>query len=158
MNERFSIKISVMSQNMSSDLKFPRVAITYCTQCRWMLRAAYYAQELLSTFSTVIGEVALIPATGGIFTISLTYQTRVQERDENELEVKSVLLWDRKTEGFPETKVLKQRVRDHLEPERDLGHSDTLSKDVAKSESKILKSVAANDDGIQEAGKCVDCA
>ena len=147
-----------MSQNTSSDLKLPRVAITYCTQCRWLLRAAYYAQELLSTFSTVIGEIALIPATGGVFTVTLTYQAKVQGCDKDELEVKSVLLWDRKTEGFPETKVLKQRVRDHLEPERDLGHSDTLSKDVAKSESKILKSVAANDDGIQEAGKCVDCA
>ena len=30
-----------------------------------MLRAAYFAQELLSTFGTTIGEVALIPATGG---------------------------------------------------------------------------------------------
>lgn len=29
-----------------------------------MLRAAYFAQELLSTFGTTIGEVALIPATG----------------------------------------------------------------------------------------------
>jgi len=154
-----------MSQNTSSDLKLPRVAITYCTQCRWMLRAAYFAQELLSTFSTVIGEIALIPATGGVFTISLTYQTQVQESGKDELEVKNVLLWDRKTQGFPETKVLKQRVRDYLEPGRDLGHSDTASKGVEKSESKIVKreehnidqsSSPANDDGGVE--KCVDCA
>lgn len=143
---------------MSSDLKLPRVAITYCTQCRWMLRAAYYAQELLSTFSTVIGEIALIPATGGVFTVSLTYQTQEQERDK---EMQHVLLWDRKTQGFPETKVLKQRVRDHLEPGRDLGHSE--SKGTEKSESKILKreeqnidqSSLATNDGAEGCGDCV---
>lgn len=146
------------STHTASDLKLPRVAITYCTQCRWMLRAAYYAQELLSTFSTVIGEIALIPATGGVFTVSLTYQTQEQERDK---ELRHVLLWDRKTQGFPETKVLKQRVRDHLEPGRDLGHSE--SKGAEKSESKILKreehnidqsSLAAND-GAEGCGDCV---
>jgi uncharacterized protein YcaQ len=30
----------------------PRVQIHYCTQCRWLLRAAWYAQELLTTFET----------------------------------------------------------------------------------------------------------
>lgn len=49
----------------------PRVAITFCTQCRWMLRAAYFGQELLSTFGNNIGEIALIPATGGLFTVEL---------------------------------------------------------------------------------------
>jgi hypothetical protein len=45
----------------------PRIEITYCTQCRWLLRAAWMAQELLTTFQSEIGEVALIPGTGGIF-------------------------------------------------------------------------------------------
>ncbi|GAK16597.1 selenoprotein W-related protein [Vibrio sp. JCM 19053] len=31
----------------------------------------------------------------------------------------------KKDSGFPEAKVLKQRVRDIIDPERDLGHSDT---------------------------------
>ena len=31
---------------------------------KWMLRAAYFAQELMSTFGTSIGEVALVPSTG----------------------------------------------------------------------------------------------
>ena len=44
----------------------PRVAITYCTQCRWLLRAGWMAQELLTTFDTELGEVALIPGTGGV--------------------------------------------------------------------------------------------
>src|SRR3990170_4137486 len=39
----------------------PRVEIHYCTQCRFMLRAAYLAQELLATFEKELGEVALAP-------------------------------------------------------------------------------------------------
>lgn len=155
-----------MSQTYtSSDPILPRVAITYCKQCRWLLRAAYYAQELLSTFSTVIGEIALIPATGGVFTVTLTYQTRVRKGDKDEPEVKSVLLWDRKTQGFPETKVLKQRVRDYLEPGRDLGHSDTSYKGAGKSEGKVLKGDEHNTDHIslpanneEGAERCADCA
>jgi selT/selW/selH-like putative selenoprotein len=102
----------------------PRVAITFCTQCRWMLRAAYFAQELLSTFGGSIGEVALIPATGGLFTVHLTYKPESEVEGED-AQTQEVLLWDRKAEGgFPETKILKQRVRNHIEPSKDLGHSD----------------------------------
>jgi selenoprotein W-related protein len=87
----------------------PRVAITYCTQCNWMLRAAWLAQELLNTFGQDLGEVALIPGTGGVFVI----------------ECGGTVLWNRKADGgFPEAKVLKQRIRDLLWPARDLGHSD----------------------------------
>jgi hypothetical protein len=47
-----------------------------------------------------------------------------------------VLLWDRKAEGgFPETKVLKQRVRDHIDPGRDLGHSDVGGKKARSAEA-----------------------
>ncbi|TKA32390.1 hypothetical protein B0A50_01496 [Salinomyces thailandicus] len=106
----------------STQIVLPRIAITYCTSCRWMLRAAYYAQELMSTFGTSIGEVALIPTTGGIFTVQLTY------KPDATLQAQHTLLWDRKAEGgFPETKILKQRVRNHIEPEKKLGHSDTPS-------------------------------
>lgn len=87
----------------------PRIVILYCTQCQWLLRAGWMAQELLSTFSTDLGEVALQPGTGGIFQITCG----------GELE------WDRKRDGgFPEAKVLKQRVRDRLDPGRPLGHID----------------------------------
>jgi selenoprotein W-related protein len=86
-----------------------RIVITYCTQCQWLLRAAWMAQELLQTFGAEIGEVALVPGTGGVFSI----------------DVDGELIWDRKErDGFPEAKVLKQLVRDHIDPERDLGHSD----------------------------------
>jgi selenoprotein W-related protein len=89
--------------------KSPRVEITYCTQCRWLLRAGWMAQELLTTFDTELGEVALVPGTGGIF------EVRVDGR----------LVWSRKEHGrFPESKELKQLVRDCVAPGRDLGHSD----------------------------------
>ncbi|MCC9000108.1 MAG: SelT/SelW/SelH family protein [Candidatus Contendobacter sp.] len=87
----------------------PRVSITYCTQCRWLLRAAWLAQELLTTFEAELGEVALQPGTGGIF----------------EIRVDDDLIWSRKQEGrFPEAKEVKQRVRDRVAPDRTLGHSD----------------------------------
>ena len=86
-----------------------RVEIEYCTQCRWMLRAAWMAQELLMTFGQDLAEVALRPGTGGVFEIRLG--------DE--------LLWSRAREGrFPEAKEIKQRLRDRIDPQRDLGHSD----------------------------------
>jgi len=33
----------------------PRITITYCRQCQWLLRAAWMAQELLSTFAEALG-------------------------------------------------------------------------------------------------------
>lgn len=108
------------------EAQVPRVTISFCTQCRWMLRAAYFAQELLSTFSTAIGEVSLQPTTGGVFQVHLTYRPVSSDGlDPSNTQPQTDLLWDRKTEGgFPETKVLKQLVRDRIEPAKDLGHSD----------------------------------
>jgi len=89
--------------------KHPRVEIEYCTQCRWLLRAAWMAQELLTTFQNEIGELVLLPGTGGVF----------------EIRVDQDVVWSRSTEGrLPEMKELKQRVRDRIAPGRDLGHSD----------------------------------
>lgn len=86
-----------------------RVEITYCRQCRWLLRASWMAQELLTTFDLEIGEVALVPGTGGIF----------------EVRVGDELVWSRKEKGrFPDIKELKQLVRDRVAPGRDIGHSD----------------------------------
>lgn len=91
------------------DTPKPRIAIVYCTQCHWMLRAAWMAQELLSTFSTTLGEVALVPATGGAFRI----------------ECDGELVWERQRDGgFPDIKTLKRLIRDRIDPGRDLGHVD----------------------------------
>jgi selenoprotein W-related protein len=87
----------------------PRIEFEYCTQCRWMLRAAWMAQELLTTFQETVGEVVLIPGTGGVF----------------EVRVDGTAVWSRNEEGrFPEMKELKRRVRDRIAPEMDLGHSE----------------------------------
>lgn len=76
-----------------------------------MLRAAWMAQELLQTFGQDLGEVVLVPGTGGIYLIHLNGE----------------LIWDRKADGgFPEAKVIKQKIRDVLWPERDLGHADRV--------------------------------
>ncbi len=86
----------------------PRLEIEYCTQCRWLLRATWMAQELLTTFQKELGEVALIPGAGGIFEVRL--------------EGKSI--FSREQQGrFPESKELKQLVRDRIAPDKDLGHS-----------------------------------
>ncbi|PTB64307.1 hypothetical protein BBK36DRAFT_1085276, partial [Trichoderma citrinoviride] len=113
----------------------PRITIQFCTQCKWMLRAAYYAQELLSTFSLSIGEVALQPSTGGVFIVTIYHHQPSSSSSSSGAEtgtttaapatIQSTTLWDRKTDGgFPETKDLKRRVRDVIEPGRDLGHVD----------------------------------
>ena len=87
----------------------PRVEIEYCTQCRWLLRAAWMAQELLTTFEAEIGEVALVPGTGGVF----------------EVRVDGTPLWSRAERGrFPDVKELKQVVRDAVAPGKSLGHAD----------------------------------
>jgi selT/selW/selH-like putative selenoprotein len=107
--------------------KLPRVAITYCTQCKWLLRAAWMQQEVLSTFGTSIGEIALIPATGGIFTVQLSYLVPPAQ-DQIGTALSEVLIWDRKRDGgFPEAKILKQLIRNHIDPDKNLGHSDTPS-------------------------------
>jgi selenoprotein W-related protein len=86
-----------------------KIRITYCTKCRWLLRSAWYAQELLTTFEHDLAEVSLAPATGGVF----------------EIHVNDALVWERTRDGgFPEIKLLKQLVRDIVQPDRDLGHSD----------------------------------
>jgi selenoprotein W-related protein len=89
----------------------PQLTIAYCTQCNWLMRAAWMAQELLQTFSLEIGSIALVPGTGGIFRVELDGET----------------IWDRKGDGgFPDIRHLKQLVRDRIAPERDLGHTDRV--------------------------------
>ncbi len=85
------------------------VEIRYCPRCKWLLRAAWYAQELLSTFEDDLAGVRLSPATeAGVFSIKI---------DE-------VVVLDRKEHGFLEAKEIKRRIRDHIDPERALGHID----------------------------------
>lgn len=86
-----------------------RIDIHYCTGCRWLLRSAWMAQELLTTFEGELDSLTLHPGSGGIF----------------EVWVNGKRIWSRKDQqGFPEIKALKQLVRDEIDPERSLGHVD----------------------------------
>src|SRR5881296_3503504 len=97
------------ASEVSHDMTGGRVAITYCTRCKFLLRAAWLAQELLTTFESELSEVALRPGTGGVFEVRLGED----------------VIWSRLAQGrFPELKELKQLVRDRVAPGRDLGHSD----------------------------------
>ena len=88
----------------------PHIEIEYCTKCKWLTRASWISQELLSTFNDEIGGITLIPSdVAGIFEI----------RSDREI------IWERsKKGGMPEIKKLKQKVRDLLAPEKKLGHID----------------------------------
>ncbi len=101
----FSAQIAAMKN-------LPVVTIHYCTQCNWLLRAGWMAQELLSTFSTDLASVSLVPGTQGI------YQIKVDD----------ALIWDRKIDGgFPDAAELKRRLRDRCFPDRAMGHNEKKS-------------------------------
>jgi selenoprotein W-related protein len=90
--------------------KSPTIEITYCRLCGWGLRAGWMAQELLTTFAEELGSITLTPdVTGGVF----------------EVRVDNDLIWSRKEMGrLPDIKELKRLVRDHVAPDRSLGHTD----------------------------------
>lgn len=91
----------------------PTLTIEYCPKCGWLLRAAYMAQEFLTTFADELKSVNLQPSeTSGAYIISINNE----------------ILFDRKSDGhFPEIKELKQLVRDKVAPGKSLGHSDKKS-------------------------------
>lgn len=87
----------------------PVVEITYCTGCRWLLRAGWIAQELLTTFERDLGGVLLRPGEGGVF----------------EIRVGGALIFSRREEGgFIDAAEIKRRIRDVVAPGKPLGHID----------------------------------
>ncbi len=72
-----------------------------------MLRAAYLAQELLTSFEKELGEVALVPGSGGIFEVTLDGETLASNRE---------------TKRMPEAGEVKRLLRDRIAPERSIGH------------------------------------
>ena len=89
----------------------PTITIEYCPKCHWLLRAAYMAQEFLTTFENDLKSVSLQPAE-----ISGEYRISIDDK----------IIFDRKEYGgFPEIKELKQMVRDVVSPGKNLGHTDT---------------------------------
>jgi selenoprotein W-related protein len=130
---------SVYFVSASSSNEKVHISIEYCSGCQWMLRSSWIASELLTTFAkeSKLASVALVPKSpplspGGIF--------RVLSKGEGD--EKSRVLWDRSIEDrFPEAKEVKQLVRDVVDPNKDLGHSDV--KEIAKESSTP--------------GECIEC-
>lgn len=92
----------------------PVITIEYCPKCGWLLRAAYMAQELLTTFADDLKAIALQPSeVNGDFHISINDKKIFDRKDYG---------------GFPEIKELKQTVRDIVNPGKSLGHADTKPK------------------------------
>lgn len=88
----------------------PTITIEYCPKCGWLLRSAWMAQEVLTTFTDDVYGVLLHPSE-----FSGRFSVKVDEQ----------IIFDRKVAGrFPDIKELKQLVRDVVNPEKDLGHSD----------------------------------
>ena len=88
----------------------PSITIEYCPKCGWLLRAAYMAQEILTTFNDDLKSVTLQPSeVGG------SYKIFIDDKK----------IFDRKEfNRFPEIKEIKQIVRDVVNPDKSLGHAD----------------------------------
>lgn len=86
----------------------PRVEIEYCVRCRFLLRAAWVAQELLAAFEDRVDALVLIPGGGGIFEVRLD--------DE--------VLYSRAAHGELDLTLLKRALRDRIAPGVRIGHED----------------------------------
>jgi selenoprotein W-related protein len=84
-----------------------RVEITYCTRCKFLLRAAWLAQELLTTFESHLDEVALRPGSGGIFEVRLDGE---------------VIASNANRAPMPDPAQVKRLLRDRIAPGRQIGH------------------------------------
>jgi len=113
------------------------LSIEYCTGCRWMLKSFWMAQELLTTFEKDLDAVTILPSSNkGVFAVRL---------NGNEL------LWDRKVQGgFPSPKGLKQIVRDMVEPDKFLGHSDTEDRQSEREGEVVVPLPESSEGAVRE--------
>lgn len=136
------------------------ISIEYCSACRWMLRSSWIASELLTTFAyeeeSQLTSVTMIPQSpplndGGIFRILAESNNGVSNGDNDDV-IK--VLWDRKVTGrFPEAKEVKQLVRDCVNPEKDLGHSESdVIINKAEAKKKEEDCVECKEERIKEQG------
>lgn len=96
----------------------PQIAIEYCTQCGFLLRAGWMAQELLRAFEDELGQLVLIPGSGGNFIVRLNGR----------------VLFSRREQGrFPEVKEIKLMIRDAIGSEKRFGHTERTAERNADS-------------------------
>jgi len=93
---------------VSAEVPSPRIEIEYCTQCKFLLRASWLAQELLTAFEAELAEVALLPGSSGIFDVRLDGE---------------VVASNRESKQMPDVSEVKRLVRDRVAPDRRIGHA-----------------------------------
>ncbi len=132
----------ISSDDESPPTRDVHISIEYCSGCQWMLRSTWMASEILTTFArdTSLSSISLIPkgpplSEGGIFRITADSNNK---KDDDVM--KTTLLWDRKIEGrFPESKEVKQLIRDLVDPDKDLGHSDKKADGSTAKEADCIE-------------------
>ena len=87
------------------------IEIKFCPKCKWLSRATWISQELLSTFDSDLSSVTLVPSESGVFDITFNQSLIFTRKEEN---------------GFIDVAVIKQRIRDLIDPDRSLGHVDNV--------------------------------
>ena len=87
------------------------IEIKFCPKCKWLSRATWISQELLSTFESDLSSVTLVPSESGVFDISCNQSLIFLRKEEN---------------GFIDVATVKQRIRDLIDPDRSLGHLDNV--------------------------------
>jgi len=101
--------MALYSENINMEKSI--IEIEYCIKCKWLNRASWLSQEILSTFSNDIKGVYLIPSKiAGILEIRCDRQ----------------VIWERsKEKPIPEIKIIKQKIRNIISPDKNLGHIDS---------------------------------
>jgi selenoprotein W-related protein len=81
-----------------------------------MMRSSWIGQELIQTFEDQLPQITLSPSSeAGIFKIYCDKH----------------LIWDRKIDqNALDIKVIKQRVRDRIAPDKELGHTENVKGDT----------------------------
>ena len=138
------------SNNESPHTQGVHISIEYCSGCQWMLRSTWMASEILTTFASdaSLSSISLIPkgpplSEGGIFRITANSSNKHDAYSE-------LLLWDRKIEErFPESKEVKQLIRDLVDLDKDLGHSDKHQKGNDDDDD--------DDDSSSKETDCLEC-
>ena len=87
------------------------IEIKFCPKCKWLSRASWISQELLSTFESDLSSVTLVPSESGVFDITCNQSLIFSRKEEN---------------SFIDVAIIKQRIRDLIDPDRNLGHIDNV--------------------------------
>ena len=87
------------------------IEIKFCPKCKWLSRATWISQELLSTYESDLSSVTLVPSESGVFDITCNKSVIFSRKEEN---------------GFIDVAIIKQRIRNLIDPDRSLGHVDNV--------------------------------